>query len=60
MTTAETPVFYGTKDVATFFGCSIPTARQIMCRKDFPLIKVGKNYKVMKTALEKWAMEKRV
>ncbi len=60
MKNEETPVFYGTKDVAAFFGCSLPTARQIMSRHDFPLIKVGKNYKVSKSALEQWAMERRV
>lgn len=59
MSNTETPVFYGTKEVAAFFGCSVPTARQIMSRRDFPLIKIGKNFKVMKTALEQWAMERR-
>ena len=53
-------VFYGTKDVARVLGCSIPTAREIMRRADFPLIMVGKNMKVSKPALEQWTMEKRV
>ena len=35
--------FIGTKEVAALMGCSIPVARQIMRRKDFPLIKCGKN-----------------
>lgn len=60
MSNTETPVFYGTEEVATFFGCSVPTARSIMRRHDFPLIKVGKNFKVMKSALEQWATERRV
>lgn len=53
-------VFYGTKDVAKLLGCSVPTARDIMQRKDFPLIAVGKNLKVSKSALEQWAMERRI
>ena len=28
--------FIGTKEVAALMGCSIPVARQIMRRKDFP------------------------
>ncbi len=53
-------VFYNTKDVARCLGCSIPTAREIMMRYDFPLIKAGKNLKVYKEAFEKWASERRV
>lgn len=53
-------VFYGTKDVARMLNCSIPTARTVMRRADFPLIMVGTNLKVSKPAFEKWTMEKRV
>lgn len=57
--TAEMPLtFYGTKEVASFFGCSVPTAREIMLRADFPLIRVGKNLKVYRQALEQWAMSR--
>lgn len=52
-------IFYTTSDIAEILGCSMITARQIMNRKDFPLIRVGKNYKVFKPAFEKWAMERR-
>lgn len=38
--------FIGTKEVAEALGCSLPTARNIMLRADFPLIRVGKNLKV--------------
>ena len=56
----ETPLtFYGTKEVASFFGCSVPTAREIMLRADFPLIRIGKNLKVYRQALEQWAMSRR-
>ena len=34
-------VFLGTKEVAAILGCSLPTARHIMQRRDFPLIRVG-------------------
>lgn len=56
----ETIIFYGTKEVAACLGCSLPTAREIMHRYDFPLIKVGKNLRVQKAAFEKWASERRV
>ncbi|MBO7519608.1 MAG: hypothetical protein J6T73_02420 [Clostridia bacterium] len=52
--------FLGTKEVAALMGCSIPVARQIMRRKDFPLIKCGKNLKVMKCKLIDWASVSRV
>lgn len=55
----EDTVFYGTKDVARCLKCSIETARALMYRKDFPLIKVGKNLKVLKTAFEEWASVRR-
>ena len=53
-------VFYDTKDVARMMRCSIPTAREIMYRADFPLLRFGKTIRVSKSALEAWAMEKRV
>ncbi len=52
--------FYTTKEVSQMLGCSLPTAREIMRRKDFPLIKVGKNMKVEKNAFITWASERRV
>ncbi|MBQ7129387.1 MAG: helix-turn-helix domain-containing protein [Clostridia bacterium] len=52
-------IFYGTKEVAKCLGCSIPTARDIMYRQDFPLIKVGKNLRVLKSAFEQWASQRR-
>ncbi len=53
-------VVYGTKEVAKFFHCSIPTAREIMRRGDFPLLKLGGKWMVLKSALIKWASEKRI
>lgn len=52
--------FLNTKDVAKVLGCSLPTARRIMRRQDFPLIRVGKNMKVSNTAFQKWAETRRV
>lgn len=52
-------IFYGTKEVAKMFHCSIPTAREIMRRADFPLLIVGGKWIVLKTALELWASERR-
>lgn len=52
--------FFGTEDVAKCLGCTPGVARQIMKRRDFPLIMVGKNMRVSKLAFEVWAMERRV
>ena len=52
--------FLGTKDIAKLMGCSIHVARQIMKRKDFPLVMCGKNLKVMKSEFIKWASQRRV
>lgn len=54
------PVFYGTKEVAKLFHCSIPTAREIMRREGFPLLILGGKWMVLKSALIKWASEKRI
>lgn len=52
--------FIGTKEIARYMGCSLPVARQIMHRKDFPLIKCGKNLRVMRKKFEEWASERRL
>ena len=52
--------FIGTKEVANSLGCSLPTARNIMMRADFPLIRVGKNLKVEIKAFREWAQHRRV
>ena len=46
--------------VAKVLGCSLPTARRIMQREDFPLIRVGKNMKVSPEALREWMKNRRV
>lgn len=55
-----TKMFYGTKDIAKLLDCSIPTAREIMHRADFPLINAGRKMIVSKAAFEQWAMQRRV
>ena len=52
--------FMNTKQVAQALGCSMPTARQIMMRANFPLIRVGKNYKVSEQAFVEWSKKRRV
>lgn len=52
-------IFYTPIDVARFLGCSMPTAYQVMHRKDFPLVKVGSHLRVYESAFKKWAMERR-
>ena len=47
-------------DVAKIIGCSIPTARKLFYRNDFPAIKVGKNLKVLKSEFIKWCSERRM
>lgn len=53
-------VFLTTKDIAKVLKCSLPTARQIMIRADFPLIRVGKNFKVSEQAFREWSNKRRV
>lgn len=43
-------VFLTPIDVAKIIGCSVQAARELFYREDFPTIKVGKNFKVMKSA----------
>lgn len=45
------------KEVADAMNCSLPTARRIMKQEDFPLIKVGRNFKVSKSAFREWSMK---
>lgn len=52
--------FIGAKEISELMGCSVPIARQIMHRKDFPLVKCGKNLRVMKSEFVRWASERRV
>lgn len=53
-------IFYNVKDVARVMNISIPTARGIMHRHDFPLVGTEKRPMVSKAAFEKWTMERRV
>lgn len=55
----EPLVFYDTKEMAKMLCCSVPTAREIMLRADFPLIRTGKILRVSKSALEAWTMQRR-
>ncbi len=52
--------FLNTKEVAEALGCSLPTARKIMRRPDFPLIRVGKNMRVSQLSFLKWAENRRI
>lgn len=52
--------FLTSKEVAKILGCCEKTAREIMRRADFPLIRVGKNYKVEESAFEEWTKKRRV
>lgn len=51
-------IFYTTADVARILKCSLPTARATMKRADFPLVVVGKNFRISKDALEEWSARK--
>ena len=52
--------FLSTKEVAEALGCSLPTARNIMMRADFPLVRVGKNFTVSEQAFIEWSKNRRV
>ena len=45
-------------DIAKAMDCSVPMARSLFYREDFPGLKIGKNYKVLKSAFLKWCSER--
>ena len=53
-------VFLTPMDISKIIGCSVQAARELFYREDFPTIKVGKNFKVMKSAFIDWCRERRV
>ena len=46
-------VFLTPMDIAKAMDCSVPTARSLFYRDDFPGLKIGKNYKVLKLKKDK-------
>ena len=54
----EEMVFLTPMDIAKAMDCSVPMARSLLYREDFPGLKIGKNYKVLKSALLKWCSER--
>ncbi len=56
----ETLKFLNTKDVAKALGCSLPTARSIMLRAEFPLVMVGRAMKVSEKAFEEWSKKRHI
>lgn len=52
--------FLSSSDVANLLRCSTVTARNTMKRADFPLVRVGKNMRVLKSAFLDWAKKRRV
>lgn len=53
-------IYYDVKDVARQMRVSIPTARDIMNRLDFPLLKGNeKTWRVLREALAEWSMARR-
>lgn len=53
-------MFYNPEQIARLLGCSVPVARQLWHRKDFPGLKIGKNFKVNRAAFELWCLERRI
>lgn len=52
--------FLNTKEVSEILGCSLPKARDIMRRADFPLVIVGRCLKVEESAFREWAQKRRI
>lgn len=51
--------FLTPKDVADLMHISVVSARTLFHRADFPSIRVGTNFKVMKSAFINWCNQKR-
>ena len=56
----DTKIVLGTKEVAHALGCSLREARRTMLRADFPLLVIGKSYKVNRQAFIDWSSKRRV
>lgn len=52
--------FLTPKDIAEALRCSLPTARDIMHRLDFPLINHGRKMLVEKSAFLEWARKRHI
>lgn len=56
----ERAIFLNSEQVASRLQCSVAMARQIMRRADFPLIRVGRSFKVLESAFVEWASKRRI
>jgi excisionase family DNA binding protein len=45
------------RDVAMFFGCSLPNAYALMKSGRIPVIRIGRSVRVSRKALEAWIEE---
>ena len=49
------PVYYGTKELAAMWHCSIPTVREVMRQEGFPRKIIGGKWLVERLALLQWS-----
>ena len=54
----KTKSFLTVRDVAEEMGISIPTARKLFEKRDFPTIRVGRRILVHKEAFENYMMQR--
>lgn len=54
----EKRMFLSTKDVARIMGLSIPTARKLFEKRDFPTIRVGRRILVSEEAFKLYMMKR--
>lgn len=54
----EKRLFLSTKDVARIMGISIPTARKLFEKRDFPTIRVGRRLLVSEEAFKLYIMQR--
>jgi len=52
--------FLSTSDLCVLLKTCPATVRQLYKRKDFPVLKIGKNYKTEYNAFMRWCSERRV
>ena len=48
------------RDVSAILRCSLPTARDVMKRPDFPLLRIGRRLCVLRSAFFEWAKHRRI
>jgi len=48
------PAFFGPKELAKFLGVGTAAAYRLVRQKDFPVLKIGRQYRISRDGLQEW------